>query len=379
MGETSTTPAPSPPPVAEHDAEQRPYLRWGRYAWATVGLVLVALGVLYAMGRVSLVVVPLILGLFPAALLAPLARWLRHHRVPPALAALLSILALFVFLGAVVGGLIPLVAGELPSLVESFSIGVEDLEGLVQQLPFASQFGGVQGLVDRVQEQVQGLGSQLASGAATFATTAVEFLTGMVLMFFAVFFYLKDFDRMVEGVRDLFPRRMRTDVVAIAHRVWMTVGNYFRGQLLVALIDAIGIGIGLLIVGVPLAVPLAVLVFFGGLFPVVGAFAAGSVAVLVALADGGITAALIVLAIIVGVQQLEGNLLQPLILGSAISLHPLVVIVSLTAGGILLGVLGAFLAVPIVASVARVIDYVRERQAGAHPREALAADPGAGG
>lgn len=370
MGETTVTPATPPAATRRSDLERRPWLRWGRYAWATLGIVAVAALVAWVLGQVSVVAIPLVLALFPAALLAPLARWLRAHRVPPSLAALLSILALFLLVGAIIGGLVPLVASEAPELVESFSVGVEDLERLVQQLPFAEQIGGVQGLLERAQEQLQSVGGEVASGAVRFASTAAEFIAGLVLMFFAVFFYLKDGERIVSAVGDLLPQHLRADAEAMADRAWDTIGRYFRGQLLVALVDAIAIGIGLLILGVPLAVPLAVLVFFGGLFPVVGAVVAGAVAVLVALADSGFVTALIVLAIVVGVQQLEGDLLSPYILGNAISLHPLLVIVVLTAGGILFGVLGAFLAVPVTASIARAIDYLRERQAGAAPSEA---------
>ncbi|HEY8340435.1 MAG TPA: AI-2E family transporter [Egibacteraceae bacterium] len=373
MGETSLTSATPPATARRDDLERRPWLRWGRYAWATVGIVIVAALVAWALGRVSVVVIPLVLALFPAALLAPLARWLRAHRVPPALAALLSILALFLLVGAVIGGLVPLVASELPELIESFTVGVQDLERLLQRLPFAEQIGGLEGLLERAQEQLRSVSGEVASGAVRVASTAAEFVAGAVLMFFAVFFYLKDGERIVAAVGDLLPRHLRGDAEAMADRAWDTIGRYFRGQLLVALVDAVAIGVGLLILGVPLAVPLAVLVFFGGLFPVVGAVIAGAVAVLVALADSGLVTALIVLAVVVGVQQLEGDLLAPYILGNAISLHPLLVIVVLTAGGILFGVLGAFLAVPVAASVARAIDYVRERRAGAAPSEASAA------
>jgi predicted PurR-regulated permease PerM len=130
------------------------------------------------------------------------------------------------------------------------------------------------------------------------------------------------------------------------------------------LIDATGITIGLLILGIPLALPVGVLVFFGGLFPVVGAFVSGSVAVIIALATQGVVSALIVLGIVLGVQQLEGNLLQPLILGRATQLHPLAIVGSLIAGGALFGILGAFLAVPVVASAWRTVTYLRARIAG---------------
>jgi predicted PurR-regulated permease PerM len=149
--------------------------------------------------------------------------------------------------------------------------------------------------------------------------------------------------------------------------VWWTLGAYFRGQLLVAFFDAVLIGLGLLLLGIPLALPLTVLVFLGGLFPIVGAFVSGLLAVLVALASDGLTTALLVFALVVAVQQAESNLLEPLILAKVIALHPLVVILSITAGVVSFGILGAFLAVPFAAAVARIVDMVRGRTPTAGP------------
>ncbi len=149
--------------------------------------------------------------------------------------------------------------------------------------------------------------------------------------------------------------------------LWWTLGAYFRAQMLVALVDAVAIGIGLVVLGVPLALPLAVLVFLGGFFPIVGAFVSGFVAVLVALADQGIGTALLVLGLVVLVQQAEGNLLEPLILSPVLRLHPFAVILAVTAGAVTSGVLGAFLAVPMAAIPARVVDYLRGRRPAAGP------------
>ncbi|MPZ86688.1 MAG: AI-2E family transporter [Nitriliruptorales bacterium] len=371
--EQASTPetAERPPPVQEAGAESRrqrshPFLQIGRYAWATVGIVAVLVVLGFISSRLTLVVVPLTLALFPAALLAPVAACLKRHRVPPGLASLLTILGLLLLLGATIGGLVPVVTAEIPDLVESFQQGVAELEAFLQANPFGMGIGGIEELIEQGRRQLQEAAGQIATGAFAFAGQAAEVLVGMVFLFVVLFFYLKDGDRIGGGILGTFPERMRPDVEAIGGRVWYTVGRYFRGQLLIALVDAVLIGIGLLILGVPLALPLAVLVLFGGLFPIVGALVSGFVAVLVALADGGITTALLTLALIVGVQQAEGNVLEPLVLGRAISLHPLIVLGALTAGGVTLGVLGAFLAVPVAASVARVVDYARERDRGQH-------------
>ena len=330
-------------------------LRTGRYAWAAVGVLAVLVVAGLVAGRLSLVVVPLILALFPAALLEPLTRWLRRV-MPAAAAALLTLLGSLALLAAIVALFVPLVAAELPTLRQSFRQGLNDLDGLLAGLPFAVPSPSQ--LIDRITAGTGGNGS-LVDGAVRAATAVVETVAGTVFGLVALFFYLKDGGRIARGIGDLVPGRIRTDVAEVARRVWATIGSYFRGQLLIALVDAVLIGLGLLLLGVPLALPLTVLVFFGALFPIVGAFVSGTVAVVAALAHGGLTLALIVLALIVGVQQLEGNVLEPVVFGRATSLHPLMVLVAIAAGAVALGVLGAFLAVPLAASVARAVDYLR--------------------
>lgn len=143
----------------------------------------------------------------------------------------------------------------------------------------------------------------------------------------------------------------------MADDAWDTLGKYFRGQLLVAFVDAVLIGLALVLLGVPLALPLAAIVFFGGLFPIVGAVVTGFLAVLVALSHGGLVLALVVAGIVLAVQQLEGNVLEPLILSHVIDLHPMAIILSITAGAVVLGILGAFLAVPVAAITKRILTH----------------------
>lgn len=350
-----------PPPSSSGADAPHPLLRAGRYAWAAVGVIalLVVLGLLA--GQLVLVVVPLIIALFPAALLEPVARGLKRVGVPAALASLLTIVGSLLLLAGLVTVLVPVVAAELPDLAESFGEGVEDLQGMVEGLPFAPDIGGADQLLQRGREQL-GEAGQIMGRAMEAATAVFEVVAGVLFGLVTLFFYLKDGGRIAAGIRDLFPARTREHVTEMGTRAWETLGSYFRGQLLIALVDAVFIGLGLFIIGVPLAVPLAVLVFFGGLFPIVGAVVSGALAVIVALADAGLTPALLVLALILAVQQLEGNILGPLVLGKAVALHPLVVLVAITAGAVTFGILGAFLAVPVAASAARVIDYLRGRE-----------------
>jgi putative heme transporter len=342
------------------DDRQPVLLRLGSRAWALLGVLILLAGLLYATGQIMLVVVPLVLALFPAALLQPVSRWLKDHKVPASLASLLTIFGAILLLAGVIAALVPLVLAELPELVETGEEGLQELQAFIDDDPLGLGIGGVDELLGQVQDAVGEFG-EFAGQALEALVAAVEAVAALVFLLVALFFYLKDDVRMARGIGDFVPSRMRGDANEIGRRVWETLGGFFRGQLLVALVDAVFIGVGLLILGIPLALPLAVLIFFGGLFPIIGAFVTGFLAVLVALADGGLVMGLLVLGLIIAVQQLESNILEPLVLGKVIRLHPLLIIVAVTGGGITVGILGAFLAVPIVASIARVVEYLRER------------------
>jgi putative heme transporter len=342
-------------------------LRAGRLAWALAGLlVLVVVGSLVVQ-QVSLVVVAFVLGLFPAALLAPAAEWLKRRGLPGAVAALVVLLGFFGALVLVVRLLAPRVAAEVPTLLEQASEGAASIEEWLSDGPMPVDVD-VEGARDSLREALEDFAAEdgVSQGIGA-AVMLVDFFTALVLMIVVVFFVLKDGRRLWTGAADLLPDRYRARVDEAAGRVWWTVGAYFRGQLLVAFVDAVFIGLGLWLLGVPLALPLAVIVFAGGLFPIVGAFVSGLLAVLVALASEGLTTALLVLGLVVLVQQAESNLLEPLILSKVIALHPLVIILAITAGVLSFGILGAFLAVPVAAATARVVDMVRGRTPSAGP------------
>jgi putative heme transporter len=340
-------------------------LRAGRLAWAAIGVLVLLVAAGLVVQRVSLVVVAVVLALFPAALLAPAADLLKRRGVPGAVAALLVLLGFFAVVTLAVRLLVPRVAAELPDLREQASAGWESVERWLTEGPLPVDADALQ---ERARDAVDGLGDgQAVQHGLDAAVAVVDAITVVVLMLVVVFFVLKDGRRLWTGLLDLLPAAHQGRVDEAAGRVWWTLGAYFRGQLLVALVDAVFIGLGLWLLGVPLALPLAVLVFVGGLFPIVGAFVTGLLAVLVALASEGLTTALLVLGLVVLVQQAESNLLEPLILSKVIALHPLVIILSITAGVVAFGILGAFLAVPLAAGVARVVDMARGRTPTAGP------------
>lgn len=332
--------------------------RAGIFAWSLLGLFGVLVAFIYLLDMFKLVVIPLVIALFPAALLSPLSSRLKRWGFPPLAAAAVVVGGFLVLFFGLLAALVWLIVGELDNLLETLEVAYADVSSWLDDV-----IGWTPPSIDELVERAQDWAVELEVGqtASSVAFTTVEVLAAILLGAIALLFYLKDGERMTGVALQLTPERRRDDVAEIFRRVWDTLGGYFRGQLLVALVDAVAIGIGLFVLGVPLALPLALLVFFGALFPIVGAFTAGGVAVLVALADGGVGLAVAVLVLNVVVQQLEGNLLEPLIVGRATSLHPLMVLASLTAGAVTLGILGAFLAVPITAAIVRAVTYVLER------------------
>ena len=342
---------------------QRPTVRAGAYAWALIGLLIIAVLLGIVVARLSSVVIPLVIALFPAAVLQPVVDALRARRFPDWAAALLVLVGTVGLITGIVTFIAPQVGDQLGALGESISMGYEELDSYLRSGPFGLQPITIDALVDQVSSQLQGAvdGSALADNALGFVRAFFTTATGTLLMFIALFFYLKDGRSIAAWVRSVFPQSWHGDVAVIGAMTWKTIGGYIQGQLLVAVVDGLFIGIGLWILGVDLALPLGVIVFFGGLFPIVGASISGFLAALVALATNGPGTALLVVVLVLLVQNLEGQLLQPLILGRALSIHPMAIIVSLAVGGSLLGILGAFLAVPVAAAAAQTIGYLRQR------------------
>jgi predicted PurR-regulated permease PerM len=271
------------------------------------------------------------------------------------------------------------VAGIITLVVQQISAGFSDLadqvsQGLGQIRDFAvDTFPVTQRQIDEAvtaaQDALVANQENLASGALTTATTVGEVFTGIVLALFTLFFFLKDGRSIWLWLVGLFPRDARAYMDEAARRSWRTLISYVRATVAVALVDAIGIGVGLAILGVQLVIPLAALVFLGAFIPIIGSFLAGSVAVLVALVTKGPITALIALAIVVLVMQLEGHVLQPLLLGKAVHVHPLAVVLAIAAGLLIAGIFGALIAVPVVACANVAGTYLSRRHDGPRPPE----------
>jgi predicted PurR-regulated permease PerM len=337
-------------------------------AWSwralVVGAALYALLVLA--GYVAVVVVPVIVALLLAALLQPGAALLVRKGWPHALAAATM---LVVGVGAV--------AGIITLVVERFTAGYAELadqvgQGIEQIQRFVTDnFPVSQAQIDRALESAQQAvvdnQDTLTAGALTTAATLSEVLTGMLLALFTLFFFLKDGRPIWLWFVGLSPRSSRAYLDEAARRAWRTLVSYVRATALVALTDAILIGVALSVLGVPLAIPLAALVFLGAFIPIIGSFLAGTAAVLVALVSNGLVTALIVLGATLLIMQLEGHVLQPLLLGRAVRVHPLAVVLSIGAGLLVAGIFGALVAVPLVACLNVAGTYLSRRHEGPPP------------
>jgi predicted PurR-regulated permease PerM len=311
-------------------------------------VLVIAIGIVYAAATLSVVTIPVLLALIIASAMHPVVSWLRRHKVPSVLATLAVLLGVLVVLGLVGWLIVVAVIAQWPDLQKSAISGFQQLQDAVDHLPFSISDQQVDQVVDGVQGFLTS--SQFGSGALAGASATANFLTGLVLMIVVLFFFLKDGPAIWEFLLRPFTGARYDRARRVGDRVVQTLGGYVRGTASVAAVDAIGIGVGLAIVGVPLALPLAVVVFITAFIPIVGATAAGILAALVALVANGPVAALIVVGIVVLVNQLEGNLLQPVLMGKTLKLHGLVILIGLTAGTVLAGITGAIISVPLLAA-----------------------------
>lgn len=346
---------------------------WLRVGGLASGCLLLLAGAVYVLGSVAMRLAPLSLAvaaaMLVAALLQPVVTGLQRLRVPRWLGSLLAILLLLAAFAAPAVLLWNLTASQYADLGGRLSEGLKRTRTIiVDLLPLREE--QLDRIVDDVAARFEQSGSSLLAGAVTL----VEVLAAVVVALFVAFFLLKDGPSMWRWFLGQLPERSRAVVGAAGAAGWDTVGRYVRGTLIVAAIDAVGIGIALAVIGVPLALPLALLVFVGGFVPYVGSTVSGSVAVLVALAANGPVDALLALAAVIAVQQIEGNFLEPFIVGHQVRLHPVVVVVAVFAGSLAAGLAGAVLAVPLTAVGYRVYQVFRTgRAGGARTPDGLAA------
>jgi predicted PurR-regulated permease PerM len=301
--------------------------------------------------QLRLVVIPVAIALLLSALLAPAMGLLVRNRVPRGLATAMVLVGGIAVLVAVLSFVIRAFAAGLPDLSARLTQSYQQFQEVLAGPPFNISSDQLRNLPDTIGQSISANRDALTSGALTTAATVVEILTGMFLTLFSLIFFLYDGPSIWRFLLRVVPAQRRDQMDVAGRRSYASLVGYTRATALVAVVDATFIGLGLLIVGVPLVIPLAALIFLGSFIPTVGAVVTGAVAVLVALVTNGPVAALVVLAVVIGVQQLEGHVLQPLLLGRAVQLHPLAVVLAVATGVVLGGVIGALLAVPLLAVI----------------------------
>ncbi|HSU75098.1 MAG TPA: AI-2E family transporter [Terrabacter sp.] len=301
-----------------------------------------------ALRTVSEIIVPVAIALLLTALLRPVATWLQHRMKPGAAAGLTLV------------GTIILVSALFTMVGSQFSSGFSDLTGQVAtgletvrdwvRTTFRITDAQFNSYFDTIRQKVSSSGN-LGDTATSVGLTATHFVAGLFIALFSLFFFLYEGPRIWHWVVGLFPRATRARIDSSGVIAWGQMSAFVRATLIVALVDAIGIGVGAAILKVPFAFAIGILVFIFAFIPIVGALLSGAVAVLLALVAHGLGIALIMLAIVIGVQQLEAHVLQPFLLGKAVSVHPLAVILAIAAGSIIAGIVGALVAVPFAAVI----------------------------
>ncbi|MEW2489393.1 AI-2E family transporter [Streptomyces sp. NPDC048411] len=361
-GRVPAPPAYAPAVAARPDPVAA--IPWGMRVAAEAGWrLLVLAGTLWVLMKVisaiQLVVLAFVAALLVTAMLQPTVSRLRRYGLPRGLATAVTAILGFVIMGLVGWFVVWQVMDNLDTLSDKVRDGIEELKRWLLDSPFHVTEQQINDVAKNLSDTIGTNTEEITSAGLQGVTVMAELLTGMLLAMFSTLFLLYDGKRIWHWVLKLVPAQARPGVAGAGPRAWGTLTAYVRGTVLVALIDAIFIGLGIWFLDVPMAVPLAVFIFLFAFIPLVGAVISGALAVVVALVTEGVFTALMVLVVVLAVQQIEGHVLQPFILGRAVRVHPLAVVLSVAAGGMIAGIGGAVVAVPLVAVTNTVVGYLR--------------------
>lgn len=331
------------------------------FSWRFIVLA-VAIGIaIWIVIQLKLLVIPLLVAILVAALLWPAFTWMLRHRVPRWIAIVVAVLVTL----AIVSGLLWLVGWQIArqwsSVQERTVAGLAQFREYLISGPLHLTTEQIDDLLLQAGEFLQEQAELLWTGALALGTTVGHVAAGALLALFILLCLLADGAGIWRWTVRLFPRNARVAVDGAGRAGWTTVVNYARTQLLVATIDAVGIGVGAALLGVPLAIPIGVFVFLGSFVPIVGAVVTGTLAVFLALVYNGPWIALWMLIVVLGVQQLEGHVLQPILMGAAVKVHPLAVVLVVAGGAMIAGIPGALFAVPIAAFINVIAVYLGDR------------------
>jgi putative heme transporter len=346
-----------------HDDAVPPLIRKAAaWAWRLLAIIALAVALLWVVRRLEVIVVPVALALMVTALMIPAVDFLDRRGAPRGGAVALVLLTGMALVGGMLAFVISQFVTGVPGLVEQVTQSIDSARTWLIEGPMHLSRDQITNAGNSAIEAIRNNQEKVTSGALSTAATVTEIVTGALLTLFTVIFFLHGGRNIWQFVTKIFPENVQGRVRDAGSAGFHSLIGYVRATFLVALVDAVGIGTGLAIMAIPLALPLASLVFLGAFIPLIGAVIAGFLAVVVALLAKGFVYALITLALIIAVQQLEGHVLQPLVMGRAVSVHPLAVVLAIAAGSVLAGIVGALLAVPIVAFLNSAIRVLLARE-----------------
>ncbi len=330
----------------------------GAWSWPIVGLLILVAVLIYLVILLHIVVIPVLVAVLITGLINPMKAWLVAHRWPKGLAVAATFLTLLVIVAALITLVTLTIRSGLGDIQGKTATAYRSFLDFLSTGPLGISQTDLQSAVTSVTKWVQSNASTLLSGALTGASTIGDIAVGLVLSLFITLFFLIDGAGVWRWLTRLAPKRARAAVDGGGRAAWHSVGQYVRVQIVVALIDAIGIGLVAFFLGLPFVIPIAVLVFLAAFIPFVGAIVTGGLAVLVALVYAGPVPAVVMLAGVIGVNQLESHVLQPLLMGTAVRLHPVAVVLAVSSGSIIGGIGGAVFAVPLVAAANSAVKYI---------------------
>jgi predicted PurR-regulated permease PerM len=345
----------------------------GAWSWRLLVIGGVIAVIVFLIIQLRLIVIPVLIAVLVSALLVPFVAFLHRHRWPRWLAIVTAMLALILIVGALVYLVVFQVRSESSHLRDQSVAAYNDFRSWLTTGPLDLTQAQIDQYLAQLWTSLQQDSQVFISGALSIGATLGHVLAGVLLTLFSTLFILIDGKGIWSWIVRIFPRRARPAVDGAGTAGWATLVNFVRVQILVASIDAVGIGLGAFILQLPLVIPIAVLVFLGSFIPIVGAVITGALAVVIALIYNGWVAALVMLGVVLLVQQVEGHVLQPLIMGTAVKVHPLAVVLVVAAGSLVAGIPGALFAVPLVAVLNVMIGYVsggtwRQERPGGAPR-----------
>jgi putative heme transporter len=341
------------------------------WAWRLLVILAAVVAVLWVLEKLEVIVVPVLLALMISALLVPAVDWLDRRGLPRGGAVTLVLLSGFLILGGILSFVVSQFVVGLPDLTEQVTRSIDSTRRWLIQGPAHLRGEQIDNARNAAIQALHNNQAKLTSGALSTAATVTELVTAAVLVLFTLIFFLYGGRNIWAYVAKIFPVGVRDRVLEAGRAGYRSLIGYVRATFLVALTDAAGVGAGLAIMGVPLALPLASLVFLGAFIPLVGAVIAGFLAVVVALLAKGIVYALLTLGLLVVIAQLEAHLLQPLVMGRAVSIHPLGVVLAISAGGVLAGIVGALLAVPTTAFLNNAIQVLLAKDPAAEAEQQI--------